>query len=107
MKFERLFAVAAGVAFALSATPSASALGVEDYVGSIGLTAATFCPKGTIEPEGQILQIPQYQTLFALFGTTYGGDGTRTFALPDLRESTPKNGIRFCLVVQGVFPARP
>lgn len=106
MNFGNLFAAIAVTSFGLCAVSPASALGTEDYTGSIGITAATYCPKGTIEPQGQILPISHYQQLFALFGTTYGGDGTKNFALPDLRESTPANGMRFCMVMNGIYPAR-
>ncbi len=106
MNLKNAFAAAAAISVALCATPTASALGGDDYMGSIGLTAATFCPKGTVEPAGQELQISQHHALFSLLGTTYGGDGKRTFALPDLRDQTPPNGIRFCLVMNGIFPPR-
>jgi microcystin-dependent protein len=46
-------------------------------------------PKGWALCNGQLLQISQYQALFALLGTTYGGNGIQTFALPDLRSRTP------------------
>ena len=45
----------------------------------------TFCPRGWAEADGQLLPISQYTALFSLYGTTYGGDGRTTFALPDLR----------------------
>lgn len=106
MDFAKLLAATAGISFALCAAPAASALSPEDYTGSIGLTAASFCPKGMIEPAGQVLQISQHAALFSLFGTAYGGDGQQTFALPDLRESTPPNGMRFCLVLNGIYPPR-
>lgn len=106
MTLRTLFAAAAGASFALCAVPSASALGTDDYVGSIGMTAAPFCPRGTIEPTGQVLEIRQNTALFSLLGTTYGGDGKSTFALPDLRDATPPNGMRFCIVMQGIFPAK-
>lgn len=105
MKFGKLLAAAVGVSFALCAVPSASALGTEDYTGSIGLTAATYCPKGSVEPQGQLLPVRHYQALFALIGTTFGGDGTKDFALPDLRDSATA-GLRFCIVIDGRYPAR-
>ena len=105
MKFARLFAAAAGISFALGAASTASALSTEDYTGSIGLTAASFCPRGTVEPAGQELPISQHQALYALFGTTYGGDGKRTFALPNLSGQAPA-GIRFCMVMNGIYPPK-
>jgi len=55
------------------------------YVGEIILTGFTFAPVGYAFCDGQLLPISQYETLFQLIGTTYGGDGQVTFALPDLR----------------------
>ena len=48
-----------------------------------------YVPVGWAECNGQLLQISQYQSLFAIIGTTYGGDGETTFALPDLRGRVP------------------
>ena len=106
MTFGKLVAAAVGVSLALCAAPAASALSNEDYTGSIGLTAASFCPKGTVEPKGQVLQISQHSALFALFTTTYGGDGQRTFALPDLGDEAAPKGMRFCMVMNGVYPPK-
>jgi microcystin-dependent protein len=61
----------------------------EPFIGEIRMVGFTFCPQGWAEADGQILAIAQNTTLFALFGTTYGGDGTTTFALPDLRGRVP------------------
>lgn len=55
------------------------------YLGEIKLFAGNFAPKGWAKCEGQLLPINQNQALFSLLGTTYGGDGTTTFALPDYR----------------------
>jgi microcystin-dependent protein len=62
----------------------------DPYIGSICITAATFCPAGThVEANGQLLDINQFQTLFSLLSTQYGGDGRTTFAVPDMRGRTP------------------
>lgn len=55
------------------------------YLGEIKLMSAAFAPKGWAKCEGQLLPINQNQALFSILGTTYGGDGRTTFALPDLR----------------------
>ncbi len=55
-------------------------------VGDIRMFAGTFAPKGWKSCEGQLLPISQNQALYAVLGTTYGGDGKTTFALPDLRD---------------------
>ena len=63
--------------------------GTEDYLGEITIVAFTYCPRGTAELNGQILSIASNTALFSLVGTTYGGNGTTTFALPDLRSRVP------------------
>src|SRR6266481_8082864 len=61
----------------------------QPYVGEIRMFAGNFAPAGWMFCEGQLLPISQYETLFNLIGTTYGGDGQSTFALPDLRGRLP------------------
>ncbi len=58
------------------------------FIGEIRLFGFGFNPVGWMPCNGQLLQINQYQALFSLLGTTYGGDGRTTFALPDLRGRT-------------------
>jgi len=60
----------------------------EPYLSEIRVFAFNFAPKGWATCDGQILPINQNQALFSLLGTTYGGNGTTTFALPDLRGRT-------------------
>jgi microcystin-dependent protein len=59
------------------------------YIGMIIPFAGNFQIQGWAFCNGQIMNISQYQALFAILGTTYGGNGTTTFALPDLRGSFP------------------
>jgi microcystin-dependent protein len=61
----------------------------QPYVGEIRMFAGNFAPSGWMFCEGQLLPISEYETLFQLIGTTYGGDGESTFALPDLRGRLP------------------
>lgn len=61
----------------------------QPYVGEIRMFAGNFAPAGWMFCEGQSLPISEYETLFQLIGTTYGGDGQSTFALPDLRGRLP------------------
>jgi microcystin-dependent protein len=61
----------------------------QPYVGECRMFAGNFAPAGWMFCEGQLLPISEYETLFNLIGTTYGGDGQSTFALPDLRGRTP------------------
>lgn len=57
----------------------------QPYVGEIRLFGGNFAPSGWAFCDGDLLPIATFDTLFALIGTTYGGDGQTTFALPDLR----------------------
>lgn len=61
----------------------------EPILGEIKMFAGNFAPTGWAFCQGQLLPIAQNQALFALLGTTYGGDGRTTFALPDLRGRVP------------------
>ncbi|ADK16082.1 MULTISPECIES: phage tail protein [Clostridium] len=61
----------------------------EAYIGSIVLFAGTFAPQGWAFCWGQMLQISQYTALYSILGTNYGGNGSSTFALPDLRGAVP------------------
>lgn len=61
----------------------------EPFVGEIRMFAGTFAPQGWAFCDGQLLPISQYDALFSLYGTLYGGDGRTTFGLPDLRGRVP------------------
>ncbi len=61
----------------------------EPLLGSIGIFGGNFAPRGWAFCEGQLLPIAQNSALFSILGTTYGGDGRTTFALPDLRGRAP------------------
>lgn len=62
---------------------------MEPFLGQIDILAFGFPPKGWALCNGQLLSIQQNQALFSLLGTTYGGDGRTTFALPDFRGRVP------------------
>lgn len=59
------------------------------YIGEIRMFGGNFAPVGWAFCDGSLLAIAQQETLFQLIGTTYGGDGQTTFALPDLRSRVP------------------
>jgi len=61
----------------------------EFYIGEIRMFAGNFAPAGWAFCDGSLLPISEYETLFQVIGTTYGGDGQSTFALPDLRGRVP------------------
>jgi len=62
---------------------------MDPYVGQLLLVPYNFAPVGWAFCQGQLMSITDNDVLFALIGTTYGGDGQQTFALPDLRGRTP------------------
>jgi microcystin-dependent protein len=74
----------------------------QPYVGEIRMFAGNFAPAGWMFCSGALLPISENETLFQLIGTTYGGDGQSTFALPDLRGRLPVHqGNGFILAESG------
>src|SRR4249920_3912404 len=75
----------------------------QPYVGEIRMFGGNFAPAGWMFCDGQLLPISENETLFNLIGTTYGGDGQSTFALPDLQgrlpmhQGTGSDGITYIL----------
>ena len=61
----------------------------DPYNGEIRMFAGNFAPVGWLLCQGQVLPISDFDALFNLIGTTYGGDGQQTFALPDLQSRMP------------------
>ena len=61
----------------------------EPYIGEIRMFGGNFAPKGWALCDGDLLSVSQYEALFSLLGTIYGGDGRTTFGLPDLRGRAP------------------
>ena len=61
----------------------------DPYLGEIRLLSFNFPPKGWAQCNGQLLAINQYQALFSLLGTQFGGNGVQNFALPDMRSRVP------------------
>lgn len=61
----------------------------DNFVGEIRLFAGTFAPQGWAICNGSVLSIQEHQALFSLIGTTYGGDGIKSFALPDFKGKIP------------------
>lgn len=59
------------------------------FVGEIRMFGGNFAPRGWLMCDGTLLPISEYDVLFTLIGTTYGGDGQSNFALPDLRSRVP------------------
>ena len=61
----------------------------QPYVGELRIFAGNFAPAGWMFCQGQLLPISEYDTLYNLIGTTYGGDGQSTFGLPNLASRVP------------------
>jgi microcystin-dependent protein len=89
-RFVSWSAVVFAIALVLTTAPApSSAQGSEPFIGQLALVPYNFAPKGWALCNGQLLSIAQNTALFALIGTTYGGNGTTNFALPDLRGRVP------------------
>lgn len=84
---NRLILLIALVFILLPATGLAQA--TEPFIGQLACVPFNFAPKGWALCNGQLLSIAQNQSLYALLGTTYGGNGQTTFGLPDLRGRVP------------------
>lgn len=78
---------AALAADAPAALPASALVGGDEYIGIVKILAGSTVPAGWVACDGRLLDVAQHPALFAIIGTHYGGDGRRTFALPDLRES--------------------
>jgi len=84
------------------------AVAQQPYLGEIRTFAFNFCPAGWESLDGQLLPINQYTALFSLLGTTYGGNGTTTFALPKWGPIFSASGgaLLPCIALQGIYPSR-
>jgi microcystin-dependent protein len=80
----------------------------ESYMGTLLFLPTDFCPEGWLPADGRALPINQYQALFNLLGTRYGGNGMMTFGLPKLEmpTETPGAPLMVCLAVTGPYPSR-
>lgn len=87
MSIRKVLLSTAAVASCLTATTPAFA-SAEPFIGQIMTFGGNFCPVSFQPADGRLLPIAQYNALFALIGTTYGGDGVTTFALPNLNGRT-------------------
>jgi microcystin-dependent protein len=74
----------------------------DPYIGEIRMFGGNFAPAGWAFCDGQLMAIAENDVLFNLIGTTYGGDGQSTFALPDLRSRVPLHqGVGFTIAQNG------
>jgi len=79
---------------------------MEPILGEIQLYSFTFGMEQWAKCEGQLLNISSYQALYSIIGTTYGGNGITTFALPDLRGAEPVPGMAYHIAMVGAYPQR-
>jgi hypothetical protein len=80
---------------------------MDPILGQIQLFAFSFAPKGWMLCDGATLPIRENTAVFSLVGTTYGGDGISTFALPHLVGKEPIAGSVYCICMDGIYPSRP
>ncbi|MEP7336714.1 MAG: tail fiber protein [Acidobacteriota bacterium] len=76
------------------------------FLGEIVILPFSFAPRGLDFCNGQLLPIPQNVALYSLIGTTFGGDGNTTFALPDYRNQAPA-GSQYFIAMEGIYPKEP
>jgi microcystin-dependent protein len=89
--------------------------GSDAYIGEVQAFAFNrYCPEDWLPADGRTLSIQDNQALYSLIGEAYGGDGRRTFALPDLRGAGPettgeKRGLKmhWCISMRGNYPPHP
>jgi hypothetical protein len=92
-----------GIFGAKTNTAATGSGGAQCTLGEVILTAGKTAGAGTIPADGQLLPIASNVALFSLLGTTYGGNGKTTFALPNLKKAAP-NGLTYSICQFGVFP---
>jgi hypothetical protein len=94
-----------GVAFGSHTNTAAvsTASGAECTLGEALLMPGKTLGDNTIPANGQLLSISAYAALFSLYGTSYGGNGTTNFAVPNLKQAAP-DGLTYVICVAGVYP---
>ena len=106
---RRLLLIAAAALMVSTVEATARA---QPYFGEIQTFPYTFCPQGWLRADGSLVDISQYEVLFVLIGTTYGGDGLTNFALPKIELSSAPSSqasataYAVCIAVQGIFPTQ-
>lgn len=76
-------------------------------IGETRIFAFNFAPEGWAPCQGQLLSIDEFSPLFMVIGTTYGGDGATTFALPDAKGPVSgQEALQVCINLDGSFPTR-
>jgi microcystin-dependent protein len=108
MTNRTILAAAAALGASLTAFPASA--GSNPYIAEIETFAFNFCPQGWAPLDGRLMSISQNTALFSLLGTTYGGDGKSTFALPLVKPiftiSPAAPQLLQCIALVGTFPPR-
>ncbi|CBS86460.1 Phage Tail Collar domain protein [Azospirillum lipoferum 4B] len=80
---------------------------MEYLISDIILLACSYVPESFLPCDGSIVPIAQYQALYSLIGTQYGGDGRTTFGLPNLKGKEPLPTLHYVICYNGYYPPRP
>ena len=80
----------------------------DTYIGDVRAMSFNFAPRGWAQCKGQLLPVGQNRALFSLLGTTFGGDGQTSFALPNLPGVPAQNGtaLTYCICINGSYPTQ-
>jgi len=78
---------------------------MDPFLGEIIMFGGNFAPRGWAFCDGALMPINENQSLYSLLGTTYGGDGRRTFGLPDLTGKLDGK-VKFLIATRGIYPSR-
>jgi microcystin-dependent protein len=100
---------AAALLTAVLAAPPAQAK-ENHYIGEVFAVPMRWCPEGALPTNGQVLPIAEYRALESVIGRVYGGDGKKTFALPNIDNpdfAGPKRAVTWCIDVNGEYPVKP
>lgn len=109
MRRHLLVALTLALTAAIAMPDRASAQASQPFIGEVETFAFDFCPKGWLPLNGQLLAISDYEVLFNLIGTTFGGDGATTFALPTAKPvftADNRTTMLPCISMFGVFPSK-
>ena len=90
-------------AFGTNTNIASSGLSRQCFLGEIMLSSGPVA--GSLPASGQLVSVTKFLSLFQVIGTTYGGDGTNTFGIPDLRAAAP-NGLTYSICVSGFAPTK-
>ena len=114
MKYQKSFPACAAALMLASGGLAPALAEADPFYGQVRLVAQSWCPDGWLPLDGQVMTISSNPTLFSLIGDTYGGNGSSTFALPDMRDrapvhfgSNPHNGLTYPLGLTGGLATRP